>query len=59
MCSVELQNLDAEYLVYGLRCRTRKVLSLTGPISGWPNYMYIKKDWPKTIEYYKMWTGFS
>ena len=52
MCSVELQNLDAEYLVYRFAMENPESPLINKAYFRLANYMYIKKDWPKTITYY-------
>ena len=52
MCSVELQNLDAEYLVYRFAKENPESQLINRAYFRLANYMYIKKDWPKTITYY-------
>ncbi len=52
MSSVELQNLDAENLVYRFAMENPESPLINKAYFRLANYMYIKKDWPKTISYY-------
>jgi len=52
MSSVELQNLDAEYLVFKFVEENPESPLVNRAWFRLANYMYIKKNWPKTISYY-------
>ncbi|HYW96040.1 MAG TPA: tetratricopeptide repeat protein [Bacteroidales bacterium] len=52
MSSVELQNLDAEYLVFKFVEENPESPLVNRAWYRLANYMYIKKNWPKTISYY-------
>ena len=52
LCSIELQNLDAEYLVYQFAMENPESPLINRAYFSLANYMYIKKDWPKTITYF-------
>ncbi len=52
LCSIELQNLDAEYLVYQFANENPESPLINHAYFSLAKYMYIKKDWPKTISYF-------